>query len=173
MALGVEAAGVVASLGAGVKRWSVGDPVFTHPLPLAEQGCWAPWLVAEAAFVAPKQPGRRQRSAPAGRRCPATRVLARRSLARVHDRFAVLAEVPDAPSSAAVRTNTHRGSSPTSRGFQNSAKSRSSYLPVSRGSPGIARSKVKTASLPPALRRVVPAEVGTAPRRAPSKRRGP
>jgi NADPH:quinone reductase-like Zn-dependent oxidoreductase len=54
MALGVEAAGVVASLGAGVERWSVGDPVFTHPLPLAEQGCWAPWLVAEAALLAPK-----------------------------------------------------------------------------------------------------------------------
>jgi NADPH:quinone reductase-like Zn-dependent oxidoreductase len=54
MALGVEAAGVVAAVGAGVERWSVGDPVLTHPLPLAEQGCWAPWLVAEAALLAPK-----------------------------------------------------------------------------------------------------------------------
>ena len=54
MALGVAAAGVVAALGAGVEGWSVGDPVFTHPLPLAEQGCWAPWLVAEAALLAPK-----------------------------------------------------------------------------------------------------------------------
>ena len=54
MALGVAAAGVVAALGAGVEAWSVGDPVFTHPLPLAEQGCWAPWLVAEAALLAPK-----------------------------------------------------------------------------------------------------------------------
>jgi len=54
MALGVAAAGVVAALGAGCEGWSVGDPVFTHPLPLAEQGCWAPWLVAEAALLAPK-----------------------------------------------------------------------------------------------------------------------
>lgn len=54
MALGVEAAGVVAAVGAGVDQWSVGDPVLTHPLPLAEQGCWAPWLVAEAALLAPK-----------------------------------------------------------------------------------------------------------------------
>ena len=54
MALGVEAAGVVAAVGDGVDRWSVGDPAFTHPLPLAEQGCWAPWLVAEAALLAPK-----------------------------------------------------------------------------------------------------------------------
>ncbi len=54
MALGVAAAGVVAALGAGFEGWSVGDPVFTHPLPLAEQGCWAPWLVAEAALLAPK-----------------------------------------------------------------------------------------------------------------------
>jgi hypothetical protein len=54
MALGVAAAGVVAALGAGVEGWSVGDSVFTHPLPLAEQGCWAPWLVAEAALLASK-----------------------------------------------------------------------------------------------------------------------
>src|SRR5262245_26420890 len=54
MALGVEAAGVVAAEGDEVDRWSVGDPAFTHPLPLAEQGCWAPWLVAEAALLAPK-----------------------------------------------------------------------------------------------------------------------
>ena len=54
MALGVAAAGVVAALGAGFEGWSVGDPVFTHPLPLAEQGCWAPWLVAEAGLLAPK-----------------------------------------------------------------------------------------------------------------------
>jgi NADPH:quinone reductase-like Zn-dependent oxidoreductase len=54
MALGVEAAGVVAAVGDGVDAWSVGDPTFTHPLPLAEQGCWAPWLVADAALLAPK-----------------------------------------------------------------------------------------------------------------------
>jgi NADPH:quinone reductase-like Zn-dependent oxidoreductase len=54
MALGVAAAGVVAALGADAEGWSVGDPVFTHPIPLEEQGCWAPWLVAKAALLAPK-----------------------------------------------------------------------------------------------------------------------
>jgi NADPH:quinone reductase-like Zn-dependent oxidoreductase len=54
MALGVAAAGVIAAVGTGVEGQSVGDAVFTHPLPLAEQGCWAPWLVAEAALLAPK-----------------------------------------------------------------------------------------------------------------------
>jgi NADPH:quinone reductase-like Zn-dependent oxidoreductase len=54
MALGVAAAGVVAAVGPGLEGWSIGDPVLTHPLPLAEQGCWAPWLVAEAALLAPK-----------------------------------------------------------------------------------------------------------------------
>jgi NADPH:quinone reductase-like Zn-dependent oxidoreductase len=54
MALGVAAAGVVAALGAGVEGWSVGDQILTHPLPLTEQGCWAPWLVAEAALLAAK-----------------------------------------------------------------------------------------------------------------------
>src|SRR3954454_15952605 len=46
MALGVEAAGVVAAVGSGVQGWSVGDEVLTHPLPLADQGTWAPWLIA-------------------------------------------------------------------------------------------------------------------------------
>jgi NADPH:quinone reductase-like Zn-dependent oxidoreductase len=36
MALGVEAAGVVAAVGSGVEGWSVGDEVLTHPLPLAD-----------------------------------------------------------------------------------------------------------------------------------------
>src|SRR3954447_15261191 len=57
MALGVAAAGVVAALGAGVDRWSVGDPVFTHPLPLVDQGCWAPLLLAEAAGARPQAGG--------------------------------------------------------------------------------------------------------------------
>lgn len=52
MALGVAAAGVVAALGPGVERWSVGAEVLTHPLPLADQGTWAPWLIARAALLA-------------------------------------------------------------------------------------------------------------------------
>ena len=43
LALGVEAAGVVRAVGAGVERWSAGDEVVTHPLPLVDQGTWAPW----------------------------------------------------------------------------------------------------------------------------------
>ena len=57
MALGVEAAGVVAAVGAGAGDWSVGDEVLTHPVPLVEQGTWAPWLIADAALLAAKPPG--------------------------------------------------------------------------------------------------------------------
>jgi len=56
MALGVEAAGVVMALGPGVDGWAEGDEVLTHPLPLADQGAWAPWLIAPAALLAPKPP---------------------------------------------------------------------------------------------------------------------
>ena len=56
MALGVEAAGVVADVGPGVQRWEVGDEVLTHPLPLAEQGAWAPRLIARAELLARKPP---------------------------------------------------------------------------------------------------------------------
>jgi NADPH:quinone reductase-like Zn-dependent oxidoreductase len=38
----------------GVEDWSVGDPVLTHPLPLADQGTWAPWLIARAELLARK-----------------------------------------------------------------------------------------------------------------------
>jgi NADPH:quinone reductase-like Zn-dependent oxidoreductase len=54
MALGVEAAGVLAAVGARVGQWSVGDEVLTHPVPLADQGTWSPWLIAEAALLARK-----------------------------------------------------------------------------------------------------------------------
>ena len=54
MALGVEAAGIIAAIGPGVVGWSVGDEVLTHPLPLAEQGTWAPWLIARAELLARK-----------------------------------------------------------------------------------------------------------------------
>jgi NADPH:quinone reductase-like Zn-dependent oxidoreductase len=54
MALGVEAAGVIAAVGPGVADWSVGDLVLTHPLPLAEQGTWAPSLIVRAGLLARK-----------------------------------------------------------------------------------------------------------------------
>jgi NADPH:quinone reductase-like Zn-dependent oxidoreductase len=54
MALGVEAAGVVAAIGDAVDDWRVGDHVLTHPLPLRDQGSWAPQLIAPAALLAAK-----------------------------------------------------------------------------------------------------------------------
>lgn len=54
MALGVEAAGVVESVGDRVDRWSPGDEVLTHPLPLRDQGAWAPRMIASEALLAPK-----------------------------------------------------------------------------------------------------------------------
>ncbi len=57
MALGVSAAGVVAAVGAHASGWATGDEVLTHPLPLREQGTWAPYLIATAALVAHKPSG--------------------------------------------------------------------------------------------------------------------
>ncbi len=57
LALGVEAAGVVRAIGPGVQRCSAGDQVLTHPLPLVDQGTWAPWLVAREELTAHKPPG--------------------------------------------------------------------------------------------------------------------
>jgi NADPH:quinone reductase-like Zn-dependent oxidoreductase len=54
LALGVEAAGVVAAVGQDVTSLAAGDQVLTHPLPLRHQGAWAPWLLAPAALVARK-----------------------------------------------------------------------------------------------------------------------
>jgi NADPH:quinone reductase-like Zn-dependent oxidoreductase len=54
LALGVEAAGVVAAVGEDVASLSAGDEVLTHPLPLRHQGAWAERLVAPAALVARK-----------------------------------------------------------------------------------------------------------------------
>src|SRR4051794_9884548 len=54
LALGVEAAGVVAAVGEEVTDFSLGDEVLTHPLPLRHQGTWAGLLVAPAALVARK-----------------------------------------------------------------------------------------------------------------------
>jgi NADPH:quinone reductase-like Zn-dependent oxidoreductase len=54
LALGVEAAGVIADVGRAAGGLAVGDEVLTHPLPLRGQGAWAPWLIAPAALVARK-----------------------------------------------------------------------------------------------------------------------
>lgn len=54
MALGVEAAGTVLDTGSDVSDWSPGDEVMTHPLPLREQGTWAPRLIAPAELLARK-----------------------------------------------------------------------------------------------------------------------
>src|SRR5215469_10444825 len=47
MALGVEAAGIVAAAGTQVSRLSPGNRVATHSVPLRDQGTWA------EAFIAP------------------------------------------------------------------------------------------------------------------------
>jgi NADPH:quinone reductase-like Zn-dependent oxidoreductase len=54
LALGVEAAGAVAAVGADVTGLAPGDEVLTHPLPLRHQGAWAERLLAPAALVARK-----------------------------------------------------------------------------------------------------------------------
>jgi NADPH:quinone reductase-like Zn-dependent oxidoreductase len=57
MALGVEAAGTVVAVGSTVTDWAPGDDVITHPLPLRDQGTWAPTLIAPAALLARKPAG--------------------------------------------------------------------------------------------------------------------
>jgi NADPH:quinone reductase-like Zn-dependent oxidoreductase len=52
MALGVEAAGVVAAVGAEVTRIRPGDQVTVHSLPLRDQGAWAEQHVAAARHAA-------------------------------------------------------------------------------------------------------------------------
>jgi NADPH:quinone reductase-like Zn-dependent oxidoreductase len=52
MALGVEAAGIVARVGGAVRGLAAGDRVMTHSLPLRDQGAWAERFVAAAADVA-------------------------------------------------------------------------------------------------------------------------
>jgi NADPH:quinone reductase-like Zn-dependent oxidoreductase len=56
MALGVAAAGVIATVGEAVEGWQPGDEVLTHPLPLRDQGTWAPWLIAATPVLAKKPP---------------------------------------------------------------------------------------------------------------------
>ena len=52
MALGVEAAGLVAAVGDQVTGFRPGDRVTTHAVPLREQGAWAEWFVAAAEHIA-------------------------------------------------------------------------------------------------------------------------
>jgi NADPH:quinone reductase-like Zn-dependent oxidoreductase len=54
LALGVEAAGIVDTVGEDVTGLARGDEVLTHPLPLRYQGAWAEWLVAPVALVSRK-----------------------------------------------------------------------------------------------------------------------
>jgi NADPH:quinone reductase-like Zn-dependent oxidoreductase len=54
MALGVEAAGTVLAVGRAVSDWAPGDAVMTHPVPLPDQGTWAPRLIAPAGLLAHK-----------------------------------------------------------------------------------------------------------------------
>jgi NADPH:quinone reductase-like Zn-dependent oxidoreductase len=54
MALGVEAAGTVLAAGQAVSDWAPGDAVMTHPVPLPDQGTWAPRLIAPAGLLARK-----------------------------------------------------------------------------------------------------------------------
>jgi NADPH:quinone reductase-like Zn-dependent oxidoreductase len=56
MALGVEAAGTVLAVGQAVGDWAPGDAVMTHPVPLRDQGTWAPQLIAPARQLARKPP---------------------------------------------------------------------------------------------------------------------
>jgi NADPH:quinone reductase-like Zn-dependent oxidoreductase len=54
MALGVEAAGTIAAVGDSVEGWGPGDEALSHPLPLRDQGAWAPLLIAPATVIARK-----------------------------------------------------------------------------------------------------------------------
>jgi NADPH:quinone reductase-like Zn-dependent oxidoreductase len=56
MALGVAAAGTVLAAGQAVGGWAPGDAVMTHPVPLRDQGTWAPRLIAPAGLLARKPP---------------------------------------------------------------------------------------------------------------------
>ena len=57
MALGVEAAGTVMAAGQAVSDWARGDAVMTHPVPLRDQGTWAPRLIVPAGLLARKPDG--------------------------------------------------------------------------------------------------------------------
>jgi NADPH:quinone reductase-like Zn-dependent oxidoreductase len=54
MALGVEVAGTVLAAGRAVTDWVPSDAVMAHPVPLRDQGTWAPRLIAPAGLLARK-----------------------------------------------------------------------------------------------------------------------
>jgi NADPH:quinone reductase-like Zn-dependent oxidoreductase len=56
MALGVEAAGVVAAAGCDVSGVSAGDPAAAHSVPLRDQGTWAEACIVAAVDIAPLDP---------------------------------------------------------------------------------------------------------------------
>jgi len=57
MALGVQAAGLVAAVGHQVTEVKAGERVCVHSAPLREQGCWAEQHIAAAGHVAGVPPG--------------------------------------------------------------------------------------------------------------------
>jgi len=57
MALGVEAAGVVAAVGTSAAGFKPGDRVTTHSVPLREQGSWAEWFIIPVEHCAVLPPG--------------------------------------------------------------------------------------------------------------------
>jgi NADPH:quinone reductase-like Zn-dependent oxidoreductase len=52
LALGVEAAGVIKAIGAGPSGFDVDDEVLCHPVPLRDQGTWAPSVIAPVGSLA-------------------------------------------------------------------------------------------------------------------------
>ena len=54
LALGVEAAGVIKAVGAGPSGFGVGDEVLCHPVPLRDQGTWAPFVIAPGGIARPQ-----------------------------------------------------------------------------------------------------------------------
>lgn len=56
LALGVEAAGVIKAVGNRPSGFGVGDAVLCHPVPLRDQGTWAPLLIAPVGSLAHKAP---------------------------------------------------------------------------------------------------------------------
>ncbi|OMC51559.1 oxidoreductase [Mycobacterium sp. IS-836] len=56
LALGVEATGVIEAVGDRPNGFTVGDEVLCHPVPLRDQGTWAPFLIAPVGSLARKAP---------------------------------------------------------------------------------------------------------------------